>query len=243
MSLWDLIIDGAVDGLSNMAIDAALLDEVVDSSKPRTIVRFYGWRRPTVSLGRNQKIDRAVDMDYCAANGIDVVHRPTGGRAVLHDDELTYAVISNDSSYFGDTIYGNYKAVSEALCLGYNRLGVPAVLAPDTKKVSGFDNAADLPCFMSPSRYELMVEGRKIVGSAQRRVRDAFLQHGSMPITCNLEALARATRLENPSLLEREMAGVGEFLAERPTVEQLTGAFIRSFQETFCIEFRVRNSD
>jgi lipoate-protein ligase A len=66
-------------------------------------------------------------MDYCAANGIDVVHRPTGGRAVLHDDELTYAVISNDAGSFGDTIYGNYKRVSEALCLGYNRLGVPAV--------------------------------------------------------------------------------------------------------------------
>src|SRR6185503_13780969 len=106
------------------------------------------------------------------------------------------------------TIYGNYKTVSEALCRGYRDLGVPAVLAPDTKKVSSFANGADLPCFISPSRYELMVEGRKIVGSAQRRVRDAFLQHGSMPITCNREALARATRLEDPSFLDREMAGV-----------------------------------
>jgi lipoate-protein ligase A len=243
MLQWELIIDGAIDGLSNMAIDAALLDEVLASSSPRTIVRFYGWRQPTVSLGRNQKIDKAVDLDYCSANGIDVVHRPTGGRAVLHDDEMTYAVISNDSSYFGDTIYGNYKAVSEALCRGYNGLGVPAVLAPDTKKVGGFANGADLPCFISPSRYELMVEGRKIVGSAQRRVRDTFLQHGSMPITCNREALARATRLEDASFLDREMAGVGEFLAERPTIEQLTGAFIRAFQESFSIEFRIRNSD
>lgn len=226
-----------------MAIDAALLDEVVNSSTSRTIVRFYCWRRPTVSLGRNQKIDRAVDMDYCTVNGIDVVHRPTGGRAVLHDDELTYAVISNDSSYFGDTIYGNYKTVSEALCRGYNRLGVPAVLAPDTKNVNGFADGADLPCFMSPSRYELMVDGRKIVGSAQRRVRNTFLQHGSMPITCNREALARATRLADASYLEHEMAGVGEFLAERPTIEQLTGAFIRAFQESFSIEFRIRNSD
>lgn len=241
--MWELIIDGAIDGKSNMAIDAALFEEVAGSSTPRTIVRFYGWSRPTVSLGRNQKIEIAVDMDYCVANGIDVVHRPTGGRAVLHDDELTYAVISNDSSYFGDTIYGNYKTVSEALCRGYNGLGVPAVLAPDTKKVTGFANGADLPCFMSPSRYELMAGGRKIVGSAQRRVRDAFLQHGSMPITCNREALARATRLEEPSLLEREMAGVGEFLAERPTIDQLTGAFIRAFQESFSIEFKIRNSD
>jgi lipoyl(octanoyl) transferase len=241
--MWELIIDGAIDGRSNMAIDSALFEEVVSSSAPRTVVRFYGWRRPTVSLGRNQKIDKAVDIDYCTANGIDVVHRPTGGRAVLHDDELTYAVISNDSSYFGDTIYGNYKTVSEALCRGYQSLGVAAILAPDTKKVAGFANGADLPCFMSPARYELMVEGRKIVGSAQRRVRNAFLQHGSMPITCNREVLARATRLEDPSFLDREMAGIAEFLPERPTIEQLTGIFTRAFQDSFSIEFRIRNSD
>jgi lipoate-protein ligase A len=240
--MWELIIDGAIDGKSNMAIDSALFEEVTSSSTARTILRFYGWSRPTLSLGRNQKIDKAVDTDYCASNGIDVVHRPTGGRAVLHDDELTYAVISNDSSYFGDTIYGNYKAVSEALCLGYNSLGVPAVLAPDTKKVGALANGADLPCFMSPSRYELMAEGRKIVGSAQRRVRNTFLQHGSMPITCDRKALAFATRLQDSSLLDGEMAGLVEFLAERPTIEQLTGTFVRAFQERFSIEFHRRNS-
>src|SRR6476661_8392850 len=116
MNRWDLIIDGQLDGDSNMAIDAALLEEVEESALPKTIVRLYQWRRPTISLGRNQKLESAVDQEYCEAHGIDIVHRPTGGRAVLHDDELTYAVISNDSTYFGDTIYGNYKAVSEALC-------------------------------------------------------------------------------------------------------------------------------
>ena len=242
MSSWELIVDGAIDGGRNMAIDAALLDEVEGSREVQTIVRFYGWRRPTISLGRNQKIENAVDAEYCLANGIDIVHRPTGGRAVLHDDELTYAVISNDSSRFGETIYGNYKRVSEALCLGYNRLGVPAVLAPDTRKTGLSSNGADPPCFLSPSRYELMAGGRKIVGSAQRRVRRSFLQHGSMPITCNREVLARATRLTDGSSLEQEMAGVAEFLPERPTLQQLTGVFIRSFQEYFAVEFQVRDS-
>src|SRR5262245_58012752 len=216
---WELIIDGAIDGATNMAIDAALLDEINNSAETRTVVRFYGWRRPTISLGRNQKIEKAVDVEYCRANGIDIVHRPTGGRAVLHDDELTYAVISNDTSRFGDTIYGNYKRVSEALCLGFNRLGVPAILAPDTRKPSPLPNDADPPCFISTSRYELMVDGRKIVGSAQRRIRRSFLQHGSMPITCDKESLARATRMPGTEPLEREMAGVAEFLSERPTVE------------------------
>jgi len=237
---WELIIDGAIAGATNMAIDAALLDEVVGSSERRTIVRFYGWRQPTISLGRNQKVDDAVDVLYCRANSIDVVHRPTGGRAVLHDDELTYAVISNDSSCFGDTIYGNYKRVSEALCIGYHSLGVRAVLAPDTRKPGVSENGSDPPCFLSTSRYELMVDGRKIAGSAQRRVRGSFLQHGSMPITCDREVLARATGLPDSESLQREMAGVAEFLGERPTIEQLRSAFIRAFQAYFSTEFRLR---
>jgi lipoate-protein ligase A len=234
---WQLIIDGALEGARNMAIDAGLLEQVDNSETPRTIIRFYGWHAPTISLGRNQQIDKAVDAGYCRANGIDIVHRPTGGRAVLHDDELTYAVVSNDSDRFGDTIYGNYKRVSEALCLGYNRLGVPAVLAPDTRKVAPLPNDGDPPCFLSPSRYELTVEGRKIVGSAQRRVRNSFLQHGSMPITCNRETLAFATRLPGTGELEKEMAGVAEFLPERPTLEELRGAFIGAFQDYFRIDF------
>ncbi len=243
MTPWDLILDGAIDGVSNMAIDAALLDEVNESPDAKTIVRFYSWIRPTLSLGRNQKIEKAVDVEYCGGHGIAVVHRPTGGRAVLHDDELTYAVISNDAGYFGDTIYGNYKRVSEALCIGFNHLGIPAVLAPDTRKAGPTSKGSDPPCFMSPSRYELMVDGRKIVGSAQRRVRESFLQHGSMPITVNYEALAFATQLADIRLLETEMAGCADFLPARPTLQELTGAFMRAFQEYFSIEFQLRDSD
>src|SRR4030095_6013117 len=151
--LWKLIIDGAMNGVTNMDIDSALLHEVEKSDAPRTIVRFYTWQTPTISLGRNQNIDKAVDSDYCRVNGIDIVHRPTGGRAVLHDDELTYAVISNDSRTFGDTIYGNYKQVSDTLCLGYKALGLPSLLAPDTRKIKASANGADPPCFLSASRY------------------------------------------------------------------------------------------
>ena len=240
MKCWDLIIDGQLDGVSNMAIDAALLEEVGESASRKTIVRFYQWRRPTISLGRNQKIESAIDPEYCTHHGIDVVHRPTGGRAVLHDDELTYAVISNDSECFGDTIYVNYKRVSEVLCDAFQRVGVAAILAPETRKAPAMRNGADPPCFLSPSRYELTVEGRKVVGSAQRRVKNSFLQHGSMPITCNRETLARATRMVETDSLYREMAGLAEFLAERPTVELLTNTLIGCFQDRFAVEFRRR---
>lgn len=240
--MWELIIDGAMDGARNMAIDAAMLDEVEHSPGQKTVVRFYRWLRPTISLGRNQKVDRAVDVDYCRSRGIDIVHRPTGGRAVLHDDELTYAVASNDSSCFGDTIYGNYKRVSEALCLGYTRLGVPAVLAPETRKAIDLPGDGDTPCFLSPSRYELVVAGRKIVGSAQRRIRRSFLQHGSMPITVDTDVLARATGIPDKSVLEQEMAGFAEFLPARPAVSELTDAFVRAFRDYFKITFATASS-
>jgi lipoate-protein ligase A len=240
MPPWHLILDDALDGTSNMAIDAALLDEVEQASSPRTIVRFYRWKRPTISLGRNQKVDAAVDLSFCEANGVDIVHRPTGGRAVLHDDEMTYAVASNDTQSFGDTIYANYRSVSEALCEGFRRLGVPAVLAPETRRSPTSVSGVDLPCFVSPSRYELTVDGRKIVGSAQRRLRRSFLQHGSMQIECDREKLAVATRMNDSSVLYQEMAGLAEFLPQRPSIEKLTEALIAGFQSRFAIEFEPR---
>ena len=236
--VWQLILDGALDGAANMAIDAALLDEVENTPSPKTIVRFYQWQRPTISLGRNQQIETAVDRAFCDESGVDIVHRPTGGRAVLHDDELTYAVASNDNSCFGDTIYANYKSVSEALRDGFHRLGVPAVLAPETRRTPTQRAGVDLPCFISPSRYELTVGGRKIVGSAQRRLRRGFLQHGSMPIGCDREKLARATRMPDPGPLYEEMAGIAEFLAVRPSIERLAEALTAGFESRFGIEFR-----
>lgn len=238
MTPWDLILDEDLDGAHNMAVDAALLDEVERSPIPRTIVRFYSWRRPTISLGRHQRIDSAVDHVFCSQNGIDIVHRPTGGRAVLHEDELTYAVVSNDSRSFGDTIYANYKSVSEALCQGFNRLGVPATLAPETRRLAPNPRGADLPCFVSPSRYELTVQGRKIVGSAQRRLRRSFLQHGSMPVTCDREKLALATSMPDAGLLYEEMAGIAEFLRVRPALGEFREALVEGFRSRFAIEFR-----
>lgn len=242
MTSWNLILDDSLDGSTNMAIDAALLQEVENSPEPRTFVRLYRWSRPTVSLGRNQKIESAVDAAFCAKQGIDVVHRPTGGRAVLHDDELTYAVASNDHTCFGDTIYANYKSVSEALCAGLNRLGVPATLVPETRRLQQKVGESDLPCFMSPSRYELAVKGRKVVGSAQRRLKRSFLQHGSMPISCDREVLARATGMTNAAPLYNEMAGLAEFLAVRPDLDEVIDALVRGFEERFKIRFQRQES-
>ena len=202
-------------------------------------------------------------MDFCRTEGIDVVHRPTGGRAVLHDNELTYALASNDPAQFdGGSIYGTYKRISEALASGYRRLGVDAVLAPETRRrkppkarSSGYGPPApsrpasrrpasglDEPCFVSPSRYELLVGGRKIVGSAQRRLRRGFLQHGSMPITCDRNRLARATGYAGLPALETEMAGLAESLERLPTLEEMVNVFVEAFGDGFGVDFRRRIS-
>ena len=233
-----MILDPALDGEANMAVDAELLAALEAAEEPRTVLRFYSWIRPTISLGRNQKPEKAVDLDFCREEGVDVVRRPTGGRAVLHDDELTYAVASNDLSYFADgSIYETYRMISEALSAGYGALGVETLLAPDTRRLGASKNGSDYPCFVSPSRYELMVDGRKIVGSAQRRLRRSFLQHGSMPITCNRPMLARVACLEDEALLDEEMCGIEECLGVRPSLGVMMSAFVSAFQHHFDVDF------
>jgi lipoate-protein ligase A len=236
---WELIVDAALDGERNMAVDRSLLDEVSAAERPRTILRLYRWSAPTLSLGRNQAIETAVDRGFCAAEGIPIVYRPTGGHAVLHGDELTYAVASNDTVRFGEGVYENYRRIAEALCRAFNRLGAQASLAPTTRRATG-TGGADPPCFLSPSRYELTLGGRKVAGSAQRRLRRAFLQHGALPLTCDRERLARATRMADSAALHREMAGLNEFLPVPISSGDLASALIEAFEHQFAIRFHRR---
>jgi lipoate-protein ligase A len=231
---WELRLDPAADGETNMGIDRRLLEALDRSSEPRTVVRFYRWVRPTLSLGRNQRPDTAADLDFCKARGIDVVRRPTGGQAVLHDDELTYAVVSNEpGSFEGGSVYGTYRRVSEALAEGYRRLGVPVVLAPGGGRSASPGDTH--PCFATSSRFELTVGGRKIVGSAQRRLRRAFLQHGSMPIRVDRRLLAGATRFPDASALDSQIVGLSECLPEVPGPEALSRAVVLGFEATFGV--------
>ncbi|HEX5000682.1 MAG TPA: lipoate--protein ligase family protein [Terriglobia bacterium] len=239
MTSWKLFVDGPLSGALNMSIDDRLLQEAEGSSDPITMVRLYQWERPTVSLGRNQKPEAAVDLEFCRNQGIDIVHRPTGGRAVLHEDELTYAIVSNDTSLFGEGVYANYKRIAEALAGGLNRVGAAAALVPETRHATRMPDGLDPPCFLSPSRYELTIAGRKVAGSAQRRLRRSFLQHGSIPLTCDRDKLARVTRMADPSPLYQEMAGLNEFLSMPVTASALVEALVSSFQSCFEIEFRL----
>lgn len=241
--VWRLISDPPRQGALNMEIDDALLHHLEESDRIATVVRFYEWEQPTLSLGQHQKIELAADTDFCQANHIDIVHRPTGGRAVLHDQELTYAVISNDQEIFPSTsVLGTYKQIAQGLCRGLKRLGVDALLADaPTHALEAPQNPVTIkhPCFNSPSRYELMVGQRKLVGSAQKRLQRSFLQHGSLLLDCDIPKLAHATRAD-PRALAQSITTLRSLLGrqvDRMEVEQLLR---EGMEAEFSIQFEVR---
>jgi lipoate-protein ligase A len=167
-----------------MAIDEGLLAEATAGSVP-PVLRLYTWSPPAVSLGRFQDEASSVNAAVCRERGIDIVRRITGGRAVLHDQELTYSVISPaGGDLFPNDVLGTYKIIAAALLAGLRDLGIAAEMVSRSGRHADrvHLHPKDPACFSSPSWYEILVRERKIIGSAQRRVPGAFLQHGSILI-------------------------------------------------------------
>jgi len=174
---WRLIADEApARGARNMAVDHALLDSVQEGGQP--VLRLYRWRPACLSFGRNQHVIDTYDRNRIAAAGIDVVRRPTGGLAVLHHHELTYCVLAPLAVTGGPRT--TYKRINEALLFAIRALGVDAWLAGGTGSVSRSPRSSIEPCFQAPASGEIMADGRKLVGSAQRCERGVLLQHGSL---------------------------------------------------------------
>ena len=178
MDALRLIIDPEFgDGFYNMALDMALADAVRQGRSAAT-VRFYGWNPPAISLGYNQRAGE-IDPAACAAAGIDVVRRPTGGRAVFHKDEFTYSVAAReDHPLLGGTVLETYRTIAGALIAGLRGLGIEAEMVKSGAGAPGGQRAAS--CFAAAGRYEVTVNGRKIIGSAQRRIDGVILQQGSL---------------------------------------------------------------
>lgn len=176
-----------------MEVDWDHLLQVELAPDPLTIIRFYGWERPTVSLGKHQRLEKAIDSLYCKENCIPVVQRPTGGRAVFHADEITYAVASNDPSLFPlQSIIKTYAAIALALQRGLEIMKIETQLSPGRLSQTSFPSFGhQKPCFTTSSRYELHCQDRKLAGSAQRRLKRSFLQHGSMALNIDYGEMAR----------------------------------------------------
>lgn len=227
----DAACPAAADGSTNMAVDAALLESVQRKGPP--VLRFYTWAPACLSLGRNQPARGAYDAERAAAAGIDIVRRPTGGLAVLHDREITYCVLAPLDLFGGPR--AAYATINRALVWGLRYFGVPAMQAVGAGPrgpMSG--NAA--PCFQSPAAGEVVVSGRKLVGSAQRCERGVLLQHGSLLLSGSqtriLDLLTRPAR--PPHSLDGAIT-LEELLGEYPVVPDLVDALCRGFRETLGI--------
>lgn len=238
---WRLINTGVSDGAANMAIDEALMQSVAENRSPPTL-RFYGWDPPCVSVGYSQSVRKEVNLDRCRERGYTWVRRPTGGRAILHIDELTYSVVApqGEARVVGDIIT-SYRRLSLGLVEGLRTLHGGVVQADRMETDSGLEKSA--ACFDVPSHYEVTAYGRKLVGSAQVRRNGVVLQHGALPLEGDVSRLVDVLVLPEPDrvalrgkLLERAIAldeVVGRVVPFDEAVEALTRGFGRALNLGF----------
>jgi len=188
---WRLITDDAQDGAWNMAVDEALLEACEaqgEASAPTPTLRLYAWRPAALSIGKTQPVAGSHDAEVLRAEGVDLVRRPTGGEAVLHEHERTYAIVGVPGlPPFPGGPMDTYRRIGEALVRGLARLGVDACAV----QPSGMPRRPHgVVCFERVGAWEIATSGRKLIGSSQFRRRRAFLQHGSIPIRLDARRLA-----------------------------------------------------
>ena len=179
MILW---VDGAHDARENMLRDAGLLAAAEGGAEP--VLRLFGFDPPGITLGASQRPERELDLDRCAADQVAWAVRPTGGRAIFHAQEWTYSLAAPlEDPDWGGSQGEAYARMSRVIVASLHRLGVPASLARAQPLPAAAARPAGLPaapCFASAARHEVVLDGRKLVGSAQRRTRTALLQQGSL---------------------------------------------------------------
>ena len=238
---WRLIKDSYHNGFMNMAIDESIMIAHREGLVPPTI-RFYQWSPPAVSLGYFQDLQKEIDVDVCQDMGIDIVRRPTGGKAVLHDKELTYSfIIRENHPLVNNSILETYKKISGGMIRGLSYLGVAAELVPLREKSEIHHSDFKSICFSVPSRYEVQVEGKKIVGSAQVRKREIVLQHGSLLIELEKDKLFSIFNFPSAQIRERfktrfNATSLEEILKRKTSFSELSEILPRGFEKEFGVK-------
>jgi len=237
---WRLIISDPQRGSSNMAQDSAILAAIGRGDVPPTL-RLYRWDPPCLSLGYSQP-SADVDLPRLRERGWDLVRRPTGGRAILHTDELTYAVIGprTDPRLEGG-LMDSYRRISRALFQALLSLGVPVEVHQGKNPLAYHQPV----CFENPSDFEITVAGKKIIGSAQARKKEGILQHGSLPLSGDLTRITQV--LAYPSEQQRDQAAqtllekgqtVASVLGRDIPWEEAARAFTDAFQAVLNLDLR-----
>lgn len=244
---WLFIDSGNCDPAYNMALDEALLTWHSEGKIP-PVIRFYGWDPATLSIGYFQKAEKEINLEAVEKYGLGFVRRPTGGRGVLHDQELTYSVIvTEEHPNMPKTVTEAYRVISEGILQGFRNLGLDAYFAiPRTEEEkAGLKNPRSAVCFDAPSWYELVVEGRKVAGSAQTRQKGVILQHGSILLDLDEDKLFDLFVYSSDRVRERmqkafkNKAVAMNQLRETPvTQEEAKKAFHAGFEQGLNLELQ-----
>ncbi len=220
---WRLLNTHSAHGAWNMAVDQAILEHIGRGEAIPTL-RLYAWDPPCLSLGQAQSF-ADVDVARLEERGWDVVRRPTGGRAILHTDEITYSIIAPaDEPRVAGSILESYNRLSAALLQAVEALGLPARTRPlsvEIKEDTGPSHETPNPvCFEVPSAYEITVNRKKLIGSAQARRKEGVLQHGSLPLTGNLARITEALTFPDDSA---RLDAAARLLLRATTVQAVLG--------------------
>jgi lipoate-protein ligase A len=238
-----------------MALDESILEHIL-CGKSQPTLRLYAWNPPCLSLGHAQSF-ADVDMERVKANGWEVVRRMTGGRAILHTDELTYSVTGHAGEpVLAGGILESYNRLAQALMFAMRELGLPVEMKEDVGHASSVTPANQSShaksvtyinpvCFEVPSTYEITVEGKKLIGSAQARKKEGVLQHGSLPLTGDLTRICQALIFKDEAA--RKIAAQ-RLLDRATTVQSIIGvetdwetaaqAFVHGFEAQLGISFQ-----
>ncbi|NDQ10659.1 lipoate--protein ligase family protein [Staphylococcus aureus] len=244
---WNFINTGSKDPYYNMAMDEALLN-FVSRGEIDPVIRFYTWNPATLSIGYFQRLQKEIDIDKVKEKGFGLVRRQTGGRGVLHDKELTYSVIVPESHpNMPSTVTEAYRVISQGLLEGFKNLGFDTYFAvPKTpEERQKLKQPRSSVCFDAPSWYELVVEGRKIAGSAQTRQKGVILQHGSILQDIDTDELFDMFIYKNERLklkmkeafVEKAVA-INDISDEHITISQMEKAFEKGFKKGLNIELK-----
>ena len=245
--IWNFINTGSKNPYYNMAMDEALLN-FVSRGEIDPVIRFYTWNPATLSIGYFQRLQKEIDIDKVKEKGYGLVRRQTGGRGVLHDKELTYSVIVPESHpNMPSTVTEAYKIISQGLLEGFKNLGFETYFAiPRSKEERDkLKQPRSSVCFDAPSWYELVVEGRKIAGSAQTRQKGVILQHGSILQDIDIDDLFDMFIFKNERLKAKmkenfvqKAVAINDISNQHITLNEMENAFEAGFKKGLNIDFK-----
>ncbi|ASI34853.1 MULTISPECIES: lipoate--protein ligase family protein [Exiguobacterium] len=243
---WQVLTTEALEPAMNMAIDEALI-AFVGRGEIAPTLRFYSWEPRGLSVGHFQRATRDIDRKRIEELGIPIVRRMTGGRAVLHADELTYSVVIQEATEgLPRTVIESYRLLTEGIRKGYHHLGIPVEFSvPMTEEEKEeLRKPKSAVCFDAASYYELAVGKRKVAGSAQVRHQGVVLQHGSVPLSVDEGELFDCFLYEDETMRQRmksrfagKAVALNELAGRKVSFEEVRDAFTRGFEDALQLEF------